>query len=109
MRWLDKLAAGLIGLVAFTSQSAYGAAIDTRSLQDGSSLLFKRQTPAFTPIRGFTRVVQRRSLNTLQNDFPDIFNMLILAWDNVARRAESNLLSFYQVAGWFTPLSPLVR
>ena len=105
MRWLDKLAAGLIGVVALTSQSVYGAALNTRSLQDGSSPLFKRQTPAFTPIRGFDRVVQRRSLNTLQNNFPDIFNMLILAWDNVARRAESDLLSYYQIAGWFTPLS----
>ncbi len=104
MRSLGRLAVCLLGGLAFAGQYVGAAAVDARSVQDGyssnahSNPLYKRQT-SFTPVRGFTTVVERRSIRVLQSSYPDIFNMLILAWASVARRTEDNLVSYYQVAG----------
>ena len=70
-----------------------------------SPSLYSRQAN-FYPIGGIPKVVERRSITVLQSQYPDIFNMLILAWANVAARQENLDLSYYQVAGSSRVLAP---
>ena len=62
----------------------------------------KRQTAGstFTPITGIPqKVVERRPIAVLQNSYPDVFNMFILALESLQARQESNDTSYYQVSG----------
>lgn len=93
-RLLGRPAILLVGLVALLGQHVHAAAVEPHALLD------KRQTLPYTPVVGEpTRVVERRSITALQSGSPDVFNMLILAWQNVAARAEANETSYYQIAG----------
>ena len=87
----------LLGLVSFLATQASSAALYP------PYPLVKRQagnSTGFTPIVGDpTRVVTRHSITTLKDRFPDRYNMLVLAWQQVAARVEANDTSYYQLAG----------
>ena len=87
----------LLGLVSFLATQVSPAALEPLSL------LAKRQagnSTGFTPIVGDpARVVSRQSITTLKDQFPDRYNILLLAWHSVAARVEANDTSYYQVAG----------
>ncbi|KAI9790069.1 MAG: hypothetical protein M1816_005539 [Peltula sp. TS41687] len=55
--------------------------------------------PGFTPVEGVKRVVERRPINVLQTEHPDVFNMFVLALDSLQKRNESISVSWYQVSG----------
>jgi tyrosinase len=45
------------------------------------------------------KVVERRPIDVLQNDYPDVFNMLVLAFESIQKKDESHDLSYYQLSG----------
>lgn len=54
----------------------------------------------FTAVVGIPgKVVERRSIDVLQNDHPDVFNLLVLAFESLQNKNEANDLSYYQIAG----------
>ena len=63
----------------------------------------KRQAapgPTFTPVIGVPdRVVERKPIAVLQNSFPDVFNMFVLALQSIQARNEATDISYYQVSG----------
>lgn len=60
----------------------------------------RRSSSKFTAVVGAqTKVVERRSIDVLQKDHKDVFNMLILALENLQNRAETEDLSYYQLSG----------
>lgn len=59
-----------------------------------------RSSSDFTAVVGAqTKVVERRSIDVLQNDHKDVFNMLILALERLQNTAETQDLSYYQLSG----------
>lgn len=118
-RWLGQPAIWLLGLVALNGQQLNAAVVDPYSVQDSMhaardvsydsytsySPVYKRQAGTFTPIIGIpNKVVERRSITVLLNQYPDIFNMLVLAWANLQSRNEILDLSYFRVAGQYTHL-----
>ncbi|KAL7274844.1 hypothetical protein RUND412_002242 [Rhizina undulata] len=64
-----------------------------------STSLFTRQN-SYTPIVGSPGGIQSRlPLVTLQTQYPDVFNMYLLALVDFQAMAESNVLSYYQISG----------
>lgn len=54
----------------------------------------------FTAVIGVpNKVVERREIDTLQSNYPDVFNMLVLALESLQSRNENNDLSYYQLSG----------
>ena len=54
----------------------------------------------FTAVVGVPKkIVERRPIDVLQRDYPDVFNLLILAFESIQKRAESEDLSYYQISG----------
>ena len=54
----------------------------------------------FTAVVGVpNRIVERRPIDVLQKDHPDVFNLLLLAFESVQNRDESDDLSYYQLSG----------
>ena len=59
-----------------------------------------RSSSNFTAVVGAkNKVVERRSIDVLQQDHEDVFNMLILALESLQNRAETEDLSYYQLSG----------
>lgn len=59
-----------------------------------------KKNSTFTPVTGAQpKCIERRSIDVLQKDHQDIFNMLTLALDNLQKRTENNDLSYYQLSG----------
>lgn len=57
-------------------------------------------TSKFTAVVGAQpKVIERRSIDVLQRDHKDVFNMLILALESLQKRAETEDLSYYQLSG----------
>ena len=101
-RLLAQPAILLVGLLSFIGLQANAAAVGSNAVRDDFSQMSKRQATSFYPIEGFkTKVVERRSITTLQSQYPDIFNMLLLAWRNLQLRGENLDLSYFKVAGQF--------
>ena len=48
---------------------------------------------------GVKTVVERRPIDVLQNEHPDVFNMFVLALESLQKRNESISVSWYQVSG----------
>lgn len=54
----------------------------------------------FTAVVGVPdKVVERRPIDVLQNIYPDVFNMLVLAFESMQEKDESHDLSYYQLSG----------
>ncbi|KAI9791860.1 MAG: hypothetical protein M1816_003405 [Peltula sp. TS41687] len=99
-RLLAQPAILLVGLLSLVGFQANAAAVGSNGVEHDYSQMSKRQTPSFTPIEGIkNKVVERRSITTLQSTYPDIFNMFVLAWRNIQLRRENLDTSYYQVAG----------
>jgi tyrosinase len=99
-RLLAQPAILLVALLSFIGLQVNAAAVGSNAVRDDYSPVSKRQTPSFYPIVGIrNKVVERRSITVLQTQYPDIFNMLVLAWRNLQLRPENRDLSYYQVAG----------
>lgn len=59
-----------------------------------------KKNSTFTPVTGAQpKCIERRSIDVLQKDHEDIFNMLTLALDSLQKRAENIDLSYYQLSG----------
>ena len=89
---LGQPALWLLGWMVLMGQVVHPAAVGQ------SSSVYSRQA-SFYPIGGIPKVVERRSITVLQSQYPDIFNMLILAWASLESRQETLDLSYFQVAG----------
>lgn len=63
------------------------------------SLRARQSNGNFTPVVGCGGVVERRSVDDLQNNHPDVWNMMILALQAVQNVNEDDDLSWYQIAG----------
>lgn len=60
----------------------------------------RSRTSKFTAVVGAQpKVIERRSIDVLQRDHKDVFNMLILALESLQKRAETEDLSYYQLSG----------
>lgn len=54
----------------------------------------------FTAVVGVPRkIVERRPIDVLQRDYPDVFNLLILAFESIQKRGDSEDLGYYQLSG----------
>lgn len=59
-----------------------------------------RPSSNFTAVVGAqAKVVERQSIDVLQKDHEDIFNILILVLESLQNRAETEDLSYYQLSG----------
>lgn len=64
----------------------------------------------FTAVVGVpNKVVERREIDTLQSNYPDVFNMLVLALESLQSRNENNDLSYYQLSGKFSGFSLMAK
>lgn len=64
-----------------------------------SALKTRQTNGTFTPVVGCGGVVDRRGVDELQTNNPDVFNMLILALQEVQNVPENDDLSWYQISG----------
>jgi tyrosinase len=64
-----------------------------------SALRIRQSNGSFTPVVGCGAPVDRRGVDDLQSNHPDVFNMLLLALQGVQNVAEDDDLSYYQISG----------
>ena len=73
---------------------------------------------SYTPVIGVPdRVVERKPITELQREFPDVFNMFVLAMESIHDRNERDDESYFQIAGihgfpfitWQYPVSAVVN
>jgi tyrosinase len=62
-------------------------------------LSLRQSDGTFTPVVGCGGVVDRRTVDDLQANHADVFNMLLLALQGVQNVTENNDLSWYQISG----------
>lgn len=107
---LKKWVTCVLGLTAIAAQNVRAATLD---YSDDISHDYKRAPPCegpscaprplgstFTPVIGVpVKIVERRPIGVLQTNYPDVFNMFVLALQGLQARNESVDISFYQVAG----------
>lgn len=71
-----------------------------KSSNPGTSSNPGRPSSKFTAVVGaHPKIIERRSIQILQRDHSDVFNMLLLALESLQSRAESDDLSYYQLSG----------
>ena len=47
------------------------------------------------------QILPRREIRDLQNNYPDQFNIMILAWQSLQAMDQSDFLSYFQIAGTY--------
>jgi tyrosinase len=105
MSFSFKQASLCIGIVSFSIFNLIeAAATKFTSSSDPirrkhSALRVRQSNGSFTPVIGCGTPVDRRGVDDLQANHPDVFNMLLLALQGVQNVAEDDDLSYYQISG----------
>ena len=97
-----SLYVGFVSLIVchFAGAVAINSPRSSYSTTAKSSPLRTRQSNgSFTPVTGCGSVVDRRAVDDLQSNHPDVFNMLLLALRGMQNVTENDDLSYYQVSG----------
>ncbi|KAF8249103.1 Di-copper centre-containing protein [Wilcoxina mikolae CBS 423.85] len=72
--------------------------VDTPSYNNSTTTNYT-SVEKFTPVVGFTEVVPRLPVQQLHDDYPDVFNIFVLALEAMQNMDESQNLSYYQFSG----------
>lgn len=63
------------------------------------SLRIRQNNGSFNPVVGCGKVAERRAVDDLQANHPDVFNMLLLALEGIQNVTENDDTSWYQISG----------
>jgi hypothetical protein len=84
----------------YTLSNSVNCSSSSQSTATRSTSIPSDPANKFTAVVGVPgKVVERRSIDVLQRDYPDIFNLLVLAFESIQSKNEANDLSYYQISG----------